>query len=184
MRIGCNEHAVDAYTEAYQRTQPDKRYEILKGRAYNKHCVGHYIGAIDDLTEVIALQPDNRQRYTRRGITRGETGDYQGAINDFDKAAAIAGLNADLHNLLAHAHMHAALAQINDENVDVHNTGTARHVSASSDTNEGAIANPDATAWPKPLIRCPWATTDPTGQTSTAERVHRQQADKARRAIR
>ena len=120
-----HEHAVEAYDEAYQRSRPDRRYEILKGRAYNKHCNGDFIGTIDDLTEMITLQPDNHQCYTRRGITRGETGDYQGAIDDFDKAATIAGLNADLHNLLGHAHMRAAFAQLDEDNVDPDNSHPA-----------------------------------------------------------
>ena len=113
--MGAHERAVSTYSEAYQRAQPDKRYEILKGRAYNKHRIGDYIGAIDDLSEMIVLQPDNAQCYTRRGITRGETGDCQGAIEDFEKAAGISGLNADLHNLLAHAHTQAGFAQLEDD---------------------------------------------------------------------
>lgn len=64
---------------------------------------------------MIVLQPEIAQCYTRRGITRGETGDYQGAIDDFEKAGAISGLNADLHNLLAHAHMQVAFAEPDDE---------------------------------------------------------------------
>ena len=111
--MGSHERAVDAYSEAYQRTKPDRRYEILKGRAYNKHHVSDYIGSIDDLTEMIVLQPDNAQCHIRRGITRGEIDDCQGAIEDFNKAAAISGLDADLHNLLAHAHMQEAFAQLN-----------------------------------------------------------------------
>ena len=112
--MGAHESAVEAYTEAYQRAQPDKRYEILKGRAYNRHRVGDYIGSIDDLTEMIVLQPENAQCYTRRGITRGEIADYQGAIEDFEKAGTISGLDANLYNLLAHAHAHAAFAQLDD----------------------------------------------------------------------
>ena len=108
--MDCHKNAVEAYDEAYQRTRPDRRYEILMGRAYNKHRIGDYIGAIEDLTEMISLQPDNPQCYTRRGITRGEVADYQGAIDDFDKAADLTGPDADLLNLLAHAHMHAAFA--------------------------------------------------------------------------
>ena len=42
-------------------------------------------------------------------------GAYQGAIEDFDAAAGITGINADLHNLLAHAHMYNAPDQTNDE---------------------------------------------------------------------
>ena len=123
--MDCHEHAVEAYDEAYQRTQPDKRYEILTGRAYNKHCNADYIGTINDLTEMIALQPGNPQCYTRRGITRAEVADYQGAIDDFEKAVTLTGFDADLHNLLAHAHMHAAFAQLND---DADNTGPAREL--------------------------------------------------------
>ena len=108
--MSCPEHAVEAYDEPYQRTRPDKRYEILKGRAYNKHC----IGAIDGLNEMIALQPNNAQCYTRRGITRGETTDYQGATHEFDKAAEINGLDADLHNQPADAYMHAAFDELDD----------------------------------------------------------------------
>ena len=72
--MDCHEHPVQAYDEAYQRTQPDKRHEILTGRTCNKHCYGDYIGTIDDLTEMIALQPDNNpQCYTRRGITQARS---------------------------------------------------------------------------------------------------------------
>ncbi len=113
--MGARERAVDAYTEAYQRAQPDKQFEILKVRAYNKYRIGDCIGSIDDLTEMIVLQPEHAQCHTRRGITRGETGDYQGAIDDFEKAGAISGLGADIHNLLAHAHMHKAFAEPDDE---------------------------------------------------------------------
>ena len=113
--VGARERAVDAYTEAYQRARPDKQFEILKVRAYNKHRIGDHIGSIDDLTEMIVLQPENAQCHTRRGITRGEIGDYQGAIDDFEKAGAISGLNADLHSLLAHAHIQAAFAEPDDE---------------------------------------------------------------------
>ena len=59
---------------------------------------------------------------------RGETGDYQGTIEDFDKAAAIAGFEADLHNLLGHAHMHATFAQLDDDNVDVDNANPTREL--------------------------------------------------------
>ena len=113
--MGFHQHAVEAYNEAYQRAQPEKRYEILKGRAYNRHRIGDCIGSIDDLTEMIVLQPGNAQCYIRRGITRGEIGDCQDAIEDFENAAGISGLNADLHNLLAHAHAQAAFAQLEDD---------------------------------------------------------------------
>ena len=112
--MGAHERAVDAYTEAYRRSQPEQPFEILKGRAYNKHLIGDYIGSIDDLTEMIMLQPENAQCYTRRGITRGEIADYQGAIEDFEKAGTISGLDPNLHNLLAYAHMHAAFGQLDD----------------------------------------------------------------------
>ena len=81
--MGSHQRAVEAYTEAYQRAEADKRYEILKGRAYNKHRAGDHIGSIDDLTEMIVLQPDNPQCYTRRGITKGEIGDCQGRHRGF-----------------------------------------------------------------------------------------------------
>ena len=110
-----HEHAVEAYDEAYQRSRPDKRYETLKGRAYNKHYNGDYTGAIEDLTEMIALKPEEAQIRIRRGISRGEVADYQGAIDDFDKAVAITGFSAYLHNLLAHAHMYNALEQADTE---------------------------------------------------------------------
>ena len=126
--MSAHEHAVDAYDEAYQRAQPDKQYEILKGRACNKHCTGNYIGTIEDLTEMIALQPENPYCYIRRGITRAEIADYQGTIDDFNKPAEIRVLDADLHNQPAHAHMHATFAQLNDDNVDVDNTGTAHEL--------------------------------------------------------
>ena len=54
--MGSQQRAVEAYDKAYQRAQPDRRYEILKGRAYNKHGTGDYIGTIDDLSEMIVLQ--------------------------------------------------------------------------------------------------------------------------------
>ena len=53
------------------------------------------------------LQPENAQCYTRRGITRGEIGDYQGAIADFNKAGKISGLDTNLKKLLAYAQMQA-----------------------------------------------------------------------------
>lgn len=110
-----HEHAVEAYDQAHQPSRPDQRYEILTGHAYSTHCNGDYSGTIEDLTDMIALQPGNHQCSTRRGIILGEVADYQGAIDDFDKAAAITGFDADLHNLLAHAHMHAAFAQLDDD---------------------------------------------------------------------
>ena len=64
---------------------------------------------------MIVLQPENEQCHMRRGITRGETGDYTGAISDFNKAAAITGLDADLHSLLAHTYSMQAFAEL-DEN--------------------------------------------------------------------
>ena len=42
-------------------------------------------------------------------------GPYQGTIEDFDAAAGITGINADLHNLLTHAHMYNAVDQATDE---------------------------------------------------------------------
>ena len=124
VRMDRRERRVEASDKAYQRSRPDQRYEILTGRAYTKHCDRDYIGTIDDLTDMIAIQPDNHQCYTRRRITLGEVADYQGAIGYFDKAAVITGHNANLYNLLAHAHMHAAFAQL-DENVDADHTGPA-----------------------------------------------------------
>ena len=113
--MGSHQRAVEACSEAYRRSQSDDRYEILKGRACNRHKVGDRIGSINDLTEMIVLQPENAQCHMRRGITRGETGDYTGAISDFNKAAAITGLNADLHSLLAHTYSMQAFAEL-DEN--------------------------------------------------------------------
>ena len=124
--MDCHEHAVEAYTGAYRRAQPEKWYEILKGLGYNKHCNGDHICTIEDLTEMIALQLENEQSYMHRGITLAEVADYQGAIDDFDKAAEIGGFDADLHNLLAHAHMHAAFAQLDDADMD--NTSPAREL--------------------------------------------------------
>ena len=63
---------------------------------------------------------------------RGETGDYQGTIEDFDKAAILTSINADLHNLLVHAHIQAAFAQLDDDNVDVDNTGPARELAQAN----------------------------------------------------
>lgn len=118
--VGCHERAVDAYTEAYRHSHPETQFEILKCRAYAKHCMSDCIGAINDLTDMIALQPDNPQYYTCRSITRRETADYRGAIDNLDKAAEITGFDAELHNQSAHAHMHAAFAQLN------YDTETAR----------------------------------------------------------
>ena len=90
----CHQQAVEAYNEAYQRAEPELSYEILVGRAYSKYCTGDRRGSIADLTELSALEPDNEQLHTRRGITRGEIGDYQGAVADFERAGAIAGLES------------------------------------------------------------------------------------------
>lgn len=131
--MGARERAVDAYTEACQRAQPDKQFEILKVRAYNKYRIGDCIGSIDDLTEMIVLQPEHAQCHTRRGITRGEIGDYQGAIGDFEKAGAISGLNPDIHNLLAHAHMHKAFAEPDDETARKSAEQALRHFDSALD---------------------------------------------------
>ena len=57
------------------------------------------------------------------------------------------------------------------------------HVSDWSDTNQGAIANPDGAVWPQTLIPYPWVTSSPIAQTSPPERVHREQADNAENAL-
>ena len=130
--MGSHQRAVEAYSEAYRRARPDKQYEILKGRAYNKHRSGDYIGSINDLTEMIVLQPDNAQCYIRRGITRAEVADYQGTIDDFDKAAEITVTDANLHNLPAHSHMHTTFAQLDDDNVHADNTGPTRELAQAN----------------------------------------------------
>ncbi len=147
--MGSHRRAVDAYTKAYRCTKPRLRYDILKGRAYNKHCSGDYIGAIDDLTEMIVLQPDNAQCYTRRGITRVEIGDYTGAIEDFEKAGAVSELDANLHNLLAYAHMHAAFAQPD------YDTETARELAEKTLGHSTAPwTRSDCTSRPTRASRC------------------------------
>ena len=81
---------------------------------------------------MIVLQAENAQCY----ITRSEAADYQGTIDDFDKVAEISGLGAHLHNLVAHAHMHAAFAQIEDDNIDTDNTAPpANSPKVRSDTS-------------------------------------------------
>ncbi len=87
--MGCYKSGVESYNQACERTEPGERYRLLMGRTYCRHRIGDYVGTIDDLTEMVALRPDNAQCYTRRGITHAETADYEGAINDLEKAASL-----------------------------------------------------------------------------------------------
>ena len=41
-----HQQAVEAYNQAYQRAEPELRYEILVGRAYSKHCTGDHRGFV------------------------------------------------------------------------------------------------------------------------------------------
>ena len=106
------ERAIEAYDQACQRTHPKNRFELLKGRAWNKNQIGDHIGVVNDITEMIAIEPGHPACYTRRGISRSMINDFEGAIEDFEQAAKLTEVDADLHNLLGQAYSSAALWQI------------------------------------------------------------------------
>ncbi len=58
-------------------------------RAYAKHFLKDYQGAINDLNKAIEIDPQYSDAYTNRGAAKDELEDYQGAIGDFTKAIEI-----------------------------------------------------------------------------------------------
>jgi tetratricopeptide (TPR) repeat protein len=63
----------------------------LLGRASGRAALGNLIGAVDDLTQVLELDPDNVDLLTCRGDHYVELNDFAAAESDYERAMNIAG---------------------------------------------------------------------------------------------
>jgi len=67
-------------------------------RAYAKDDLGDKQGAIADLNQAIAINPQYAEAYYNRGLVKRNLGDNQGAIADYNQAIAINPQDADTFN--------------------------------------------------------------------------------------
>ena len=58
-------------------------------RAFEKHNIGDYQGALRDYNEAIRCNPDDADAYINRGIVKRALGDNQGALIDYTEAIRI-----------------------------------------------------------------------------------------------
>ncbi len=63
--------------------------EALLNRALEELQAGQFADAIDTLTEVVEIDPDNVTAYTLRGAAYAAQNNYQRAIDDFTRALAV-----------------------------------------------------------------------------------------------
>ena len=68
------------------RNEPDEECVACANREIAKEHSDSCLAAIADYDQAIALNPDNGTAYSVGGFTKGETGDYSGAIHDSDLA--------------------------------------------------------------------------------------------------
>ena len=73
----------------YKRQLNAELVEAYNNRAYAKAALGDFQGAVDDLTRLLQVRPDNPEAYYNRGIAKKQLGDISGAIGDLQKAATL-----------------------------------------------------------------------------------------------
>jgi len=84
---GDYRQALDEY-EAILRADP-RHLDALRGVARTLMQLGRNEDALRTYGEVIAQQPDFASAYANRGILNDRMGNYQAAIDDYEKAAAL-----------------------------------------------------------------------------------------------
>jgi len=67
-------------------------------RGYAKHNLDDKLGAIADLNQGIAINPQNAEAYNNRAVTKSALGDEQGAIADYNQAIAINPQDAEAYS--------------------------------------------------------------------------------------
>ncbi|WP_420583998.1 tetratricopeptide repeat protein [Ruegeria sp.] len=85
---GRMSHVVAACTTLLkvEEVTPAQQNRLLRARGWAYYCGKHYDEAISDYTSALALQPDNANTLTRRGVAQDALGDVQAAEADFVKA--------------------------------------------------------------------------------------------------
>lgn len=70
-------------------TIEDEDQQIAKGlviQGYRRYELGEYQAALNAYTQALELDPNNVEAYNRRSTVRSALGDYQGALEDIEKA--------------------------------------------------------------------------------------------------
>ena len=83
---GREQTVIKLTTQALRLRSSVKGYFL---RAYAKHDIKDYQGAIADYTKDIHINPQNAHTYKNRGFAKYNLKDYQGAISDYDKVIEI-----------------------------------------------------------------------------------------------
>ena len=68
--------------------------EYYFNRAYEKAENGDHIGAMEDYTKVIEINPKDAEAFANRGITKESIGDIDCACSDWAKAARLGDTNS------------------------------------------------------------------------------------------
>ena len=84
---GCNEEAINNYTEAI-KLYPDNKLFYFN-RALALYAIGEYECAISDYDVALELSGDDAVIYNNRGEAFASLGNYKKAIADFNKALNI-----------------------------------------------------------------------------------------------
>ena len=83
---GREQTVIKLTTQALRLRSSIKGYFL---RAYAKHDIKDYQGAIADYSKAIEINPQDVLAYNNRGNSRQKSNDYQGAFDDHNKAIAI-----------------------------------------------------------------------------------------------
>lgn len=119
-------------------------------RASSKYALGDFQGAIADLNQAIALDPQDGEAYGDRGYIKAESGNFQGAIADYNQAILLDPQNAQAYNdrgvvKLDLGDMQGAIADYNRAiaiNPSLHQAYTNRgDAKSKSGDKRGAIAD-------------------------------------------
>jgi tetratricopeptide (TPR) repeat protein len=64
-------------------------FEVTLDRALRKYNASDYEGALEDLETTVSMNPRNRGQYNLRGLCRGALKDFEGSIEEYNKALEI-----------------------------------------------------------------------------------------------
>lgn len=83
--------AVDDFTKAFTLdSNIANRYPVAySGRGFSLMCLNMYSAALDDITQILELNPNDAKYYSLRGQCLGNLGRYDDALSDYEHAIDI-----------------------------------------------------------------------------------------------